>query len=89
MHVLPDSWNNLTSPCLPENPWRIYPWSTFIAMVTTVLTMMMDTVATAYFKQKGLKRMHNHGHGGGATHHDVESEEKQSQLLRYRIVAQV
>ncbi|XP_021853828.2 fe(2+) transport protein 1-like [Spinacia oleracea] len=126
MHVLPDSWNNLTSPCLPENPWRIYPFSTFIAMVTTVLTMMMDTVATAYFKKKGLKRMHAHcgnhdtsgggggggGGGVGAVHHmqspregdmemveqtsykgnkeiDVEYEEKQSQLLRYRIVAQV
>ncbi|XP_021740375.1 zinc transporter 7-like [Chenopodium quinoa] len=121
MHVLPDSWNDLTSPCLPENPWRIYPFSTFIAMVTTVLTMMMDTVATAYFKKKGLKRMHahcgNHGTDNGGSgvgtihhmqspregdmemvdHHDissnkkqgVESEEKQSQLLRYRIIAQV
>lgn len=126
MHVLPDSWDMLTSPCLPENPWRIFPWSTFIAMVTCVLTMMMDTIATAYYKQKGLKRMHNHcggGHGGlgggggdggvGAIHHlespregDMEmvdqshhksdkeqgvvvSQEKESQLLRYRIVAQV
>ncbi|KNA23112.1 hypothetical protein SOVF_027760 [Spinacia oleracea] len=131
MHVLPDSWNNLTSPCLPENPWRIYPWSTFIAMVTTVLTMMMDTVATAYFKKKGLKRMHAHcggGGGGGGNNdtgggvigggvgaiHDMQSpresdmemvdqshnnsnkdelgvakHEKETQLLRYRIVAQV
>ncbi|XP_021726443.1 zinc transporter 7-like [Chenopodium quinoa] len=118
MHVLPDSWNNLTSPCLPENPWRIYPWSTFIAMVTTVLTMMMDTVATAYFKKKGLKRMHahcggNHNIGGGVgvvhnmqspregdmemvdqSHNNnkeqvVVAQEKETQLLRYRIVAQV
>ncbi|KAL2932068.1 Zinc transporter 7 [Bienertia sinuspersici] len=125
MHVLPDSWDDLTSPCLPENPWRIFPMSTFITMVTCVLTMMMDTVATAYFKKKGMKRMHNHGHGGnihddgghvhGAIHH-MESpsprdgsmemvdqsqnkdnqvvatsqvDDKESQLLRYRIVAQV
>ena len=24
MHVLPDSWNDLTSECLSENPWRAY-----------------------------------------------------------------
>lgn len=123
MHVLPDSWNNLTSPCLPDNPWRVFPFSTFITMVTTVLTMMMDTVATAYFRKKGLKRMHAHcgashggvigGGGGGGVHHlespregcememveqnqndgkddqIVVSNEKESQLLRYRIVAQV
>ena len=121
MHVLPDSWNNLTSPCLPDNPWRVFPFSTFITMVTTVLTMMMDTVATAYFRKKGLKRMHAHcgashggviGGGGGGVHHlespregcememveqnqndgkdhIVVSNENESQLLRYRIVAQV
>uniref|UniRef100_A0A803LZY7 Uncharacterized protein n=1 Tax=Chenopodium quinoa TaxID=63459 RepID=A0A803LZY7_CHEQI len=22
MHVMPDSWNDLTSPCLPEKPWK-------------------------------------------------------------------
>ena len=84
--------------------------------------MMMDTVATAYFKKKGMKRMHNHGHGHGvhgAIHHmespnpnaggmemvdqshhvsnkdhhhqsvDTPKDDKESQLLRYRIVAQV
>jgi len=97
---------------------------TLIAMVTTILTMMMDTVATAYYKKRGIKnRFHNHGgHGHGIDHdavnviHNIESpnvnetemvshndsndgnkvvvqdegmDANESQLLRYRIVAQV
>jgi len=115
MHVLPDSWNNLTSECLSENPWRAYPMSTLIAMFTCVLTMMMDTIATSYFRQKGIKSRLSHCHhgaiGGGVVHHmespatgegmemvdpsgvkvghGGDSEDKESQLLRYRIVAQV
>ncbi|KAK9714693.1 hypothetical protein RND81_06G112800 [Saponaria officinalis] len=118
MHVLPDSWENLTSECLPENPWRVFPMTTLIAMFTTVLTMMMDTIATAYFKQQGIKsRMphcggHGHGHGSVGVIQPVDTttseieiskveqndskieqggkmDDKESQLLRYRIVAQV
>ncbi|KAL9234061.1 hypothetical protein vseg_008976 [Gypsophila vaccaria] len=112
MHVLPDSWANLTSECLPENPWRVYPMSTLIAMFTTVLTMMMDTVATAYYKKRGMEHRMLHSHG---VLHNVDTipsgngimevvhnnnneskvvqgptmDDKESQLLRYRIVAQV
>lgn len=96
--------------------------STFIAMVTCVFTMMMDTVATSYFKKRGIKnRLHHCGHGGGANGggvggggvHHLESpsiemvegndgnkvgelavsgvvvEDKETKLLRHRIVAQV
>ncbi|KAF8681742.1 hypothetical protein HU200_045179 [Digitaria exilis] len=27
MHVLPDSFNNLTSPCLPQKPWAEFPFT--------------------------------------------------------------
>ncbi|GAB4836828.1 hypothetical protein Ancab_001742 [Ancistrocladus abbreviatus] len=68
MHVLPDSWNDLSSPCLPESPWKKFPFPTFIAMVSAVATMMMDTIATAYYKKnigaakQGLKLGAVHTH---------------------------
>lgn len=101
--------------------------TTLITMVTCVATMMIDTIATSYFKKRGMKNRLHHcggghhgvvgggGGGGGGVHH-VESpvagegmemvdtndddddhnkdkvvgtEDKESQLLRYRIVAQV
>ncbi|GAB2261773.1 hypothetical protein Droror1_Dr00002770 [Drosera rotundifolia] len=86
MHVLPDSWNDLTSECLSERPWRVFPVTTFIAMVSAVGTMVMDTVATAYYRKRGegvsevvklSSVVHNHGsHGtlGDAHVHDDDGE---------------
>ncbi|XP_074270323.1 putative zinc transporter 8 [Silene latifolia] len=113
MHMLSHAWANLTSECLPENPWRIYPTTTLIAMFTAILTMMMDTIATAYYKKKGMtSKLHHHGDGGHGdgvyVMHHAENDETESveqnndeivqggtvrkkatQLLRYRVVAQV
>ena len=33
MHVLPDSFNDLTSPCLPRRPWAEFPFTAFVAML--------------------------------------------------------
>ncbi|KAL8130011.1 hypothetical protein V2J09_019166 [Rumex salicifolius] len=100
MHVLPDSWADLNSECMPEKPWKEFPFTTFIAMTSAVCTMVMDTVATAYFKKGGGGKLSHsavHGHGGHASTMELEMggrssqevEEKDTQLLRYRIVAQV
>ncbi|XP_074272215.1 putative zinc transporter 8 [Silene latifolia] len=108
MHLLSHSWANLTSQCLPEYPWRMYPMTSLITMFTTVLTMMMDTIATAYYRKKGMtSRLHHHGDGRVYVIHHSENEmklveqsndeillgrivrDKETQLLRYRIVAQV
>ncbi|CAN8272639.1 unnamed protein product [Cochlearia groenlandica] len=43
VHVLPDSFNDLNSKCLPEKPWRKFPFTTFCAMVTAMLTLMADS----------------------------------------------
>lgn len=82
MHVLPDSWNNFNSTCLPAKPWKEFAFPTFIAMVSAVLTMMMDTVATAYFKKRGGGAMHAHSHGTAVHSHrtPVQGDEIEMEL---------
>ncbi|XP_076901336.1 fe(2+) transport protein 1-like [Bidens hawaiensis] len=96
MHVLPDSFNCLTSKCLPENPWRKFPFTTFIAMFSAVFTLMVDSYAMSWYKkckthnqgskdQDLEKKVSGHCHGHGSS----EVDNPQAQLRRYRVVAQV
>ncbi|KAL7103183.1 hypothetical protein ACP275_08G164300 [Erythranthe tilingii] len=50
IHILPDAFRTLTSPCLAEDPWRRFPFAGFIAMVASIGTLMVDTLATAFYK---------------------------------------
>lgn len=52
VHILPDAINNLTSPCLGENPWGNFPFSGFVAMMSAIGTLMIDTFATGYYKRQ-------------------------------------
>ncbi|KAK1408458.1 hypothetical protein QVD17_40249 [Tagetes erecta] len=95
MHVLPDSFDCLTSKCLPENPWGKFPFTTFIAMFSAVLTLMVDSYAMSWYKKckttnQGVKNPDpesktGHCHGHGLSRIDNQA----SQLRRYRVVAQV
>uniref|UniRef100_A0A251S4K8 Putative zinc/iron permease n=2 Tax=Helianthus annuus TaxID=4232 RepID=A0A251S4K8_HELAN len=93
MHVLPDSFDCLTSKCLPEKPWSKFPFTTFIAMFSAVFTLMVDSYAMSWYKKcktpdknqdQELKTLgHSHGHGS------CGNDNPASQLRRYRVVAQV
>ncbi|XP_019154390.1 PREDICTED: zinc transporter 8-like [Ipomoea nil] len=76
IHVLPDAFESLTSPCLKENPWGKFPFSGFVAMVAAIATLMVDTCATSYFSRKSAagagKINSNDNHGGTPS---VENEE--------------
>ncbi|KAI8009000.1 Fe(2+) transport protein 2 [Camellia lanceoleosa] len=105
MHVLPDSFDCLTSECLPENPWKKFPFTTFVAMLSAVMTLMVDSFALSYYKKRCSKvaieesmkkresnglvvELENVGHGHGNV--VVEGGDgSASQLVRYRVVAQV
>lgn len=52
MHVLPDSFNNLSSPCLPKNPWSKFPFTAFVAMLSAVFTLMVDSLMLTFYKRK-------------------------------------
>ncbi|BBH01332.1 zinc transporter 1 precursor [Prunus dulcis] len=41
----------LTSPCLSQKPWGNFPFTGFIAMLSAIGTMMIDTFATSYYRR--------------------------------------
>ncbi|KAG6638928.1 fe(2+) transport protein 1-like [Carya illinoinensis] len=52
MHVLPDSFDMLGSNCLKENPWHKFPFSGFLAMLSAIATLMVDSLATSLYTKK-------------------------------------
>ncbi|KAF8684416.1 hypothetical protein HU200_044310 [Digitaria exilis] len=52
MHVLPDSFNNLTSPCLPTKPWAEFPFTAFVAMLAALFTLMVDSLMLTFYNRK-------------------------------------
>ncbi|XP_075674599.1 zinc transporter 5-like [Castanea sativa] len=45
VHVLPDAYQSLNSPCLSENPWGKFPFMGFVAMVSAIGTLLMEAFA--------------------------------------------
>lgn len=101
IHVLPDAFDSLTSPCLSENPWGKFPFTGFVAMVSAIGTLMVDCLATSYFtrfhlgdKEKAAVEAHEghvhthatHGHSHGIVD---SSGSGPSQLIRHRVITQV
>lgn len=52
MHVLPDSFDMLSSSCLSENPWHKFPFSGFLAMLSAIVTLMVDSMATSFYVRR-------------------------------------
>lgn len=52
MHVLPDSFDMLSSQCLKDNPWHKFPFTGFVAMLSAIMTLMVDSMATSVYSQK-------------------------------------
>ncbi|KAJ1412059.1 Zinc/iron permease [Sesbania bispinosa] len=102
MHVMPDSFDDLTSPCLPQRPWHKFPFTTFIAMLSAVFTLMVDSFSISFFKKKlsssssatsleaaraaEPKELEQFGHSHGLAHVKGVNAE---QLLRYRVVLEL
>ncbi|CAH2034707.1 unnamed protein product [Thlaspi arvense] len=57
MHVLPDSFDMLSSPCLNDNPWHKFPFTGFVAMISAVFTLMVDSITTSVFTKSGRRDM--------------------------------
>ncbi|KAI9391895.1 hypothetical protein POPTR_006G006800v4 [Populus trichocarpa] len=56
IHVLPDAFDSLTSPCLGENPWGKFPFTGFVAMVSAIGTLMVDCLASSYYTRLHLSK---------------------------------
>lgn len=60
VHILPDAFQTLTSPCLEHHgPWLDFPFAGLIAMAASVVTLMMDSLATGYYKKQHMKKSSN------------------------------
>ncbi|KAL1205243.1 Fe(2+) transport protein 1 [Cardamine amara subsp. amara] len=96
MHVLPDSFDMLSSKCLEDNPWHKFPFSGFLAMLSGLVTLVIDSMATSLYTSKNAVGImpHGHGHGHGPAN-DVtlpttkDDDHATAQLLRYRVIAMV
>ncbi|XP_020234348.1 zinc transporter 8 [Cajanus cajan] len=103
IHVLPDAFEKLTSPCLSDHPWGDFPFAGFVAMLAAIGTLMIDSLATAYFKKSSVSEkdavvdeeeqvgghdMHVHTHAThGHAHGSIPSPS--TDLLRHRVISQV
>ncbi|OVA12742.1 Zinc/iron permease [Macleaya cordata] len=67
IHILPDAFDDLTNPCLNENPWGNFPFTGFVAMMSAILTLMVDSLATGYYKRSNLNKQQQQQHGGQTT----------------------
>ncbi|KAL6187861.1 hypothetical protein ACLB2K_039256 [Fragaria x ananassa] len=89
MHVLPDSFNDLTSQCLPQKPWRNFPFTTFVAMLSAVMCMMIDSFSMSRYRKSFIRATRS----DGEVSREMKIEEgfitKEEQLMRHRVVAKV
>ncbi|KAJ6432344.1 hypothetical protein OIU84_019563 [Salix udensis] len=56
IHILPDAFDSLTSPCLAQNPWGAFPFTGFVAMMAAIGTLMVDSFATGVYKRMHFNR---------------------------------
>ncbi|KAL4574172.1 hypothetical protein LXL04_020997 [Taraxacum kok-saghyz] len=104
MHVLPDSFAMLRSVCLAENPWHKFPFTGFVAMLSAIFTLMVDSMATSMYTKTNssvsaeadkvvVAGDHEMAAASGGGHHHSHLNGQQgslgTQLLRYRVVAMV
>nr|GMC78769.1 fe(2+) transport protein 1-like [Ipomoea batatas] len=90
MHVMPDSFNCLRSACLPEKPWKKFPFTTFVDMLSAVLTLMVDSFAMSFYKKHKLDCSARETVSQQQDSHHAAPVDGRgpTQLLRYRVVAQ-
>ncbi|CAN7081302.1 unnamed protein product [Brassica oleracea var. botrytis] len=93
MHVLPDSFDMLSSQCLEENPWHKFPFTGFLAMLSGLITLAIDSMATSLYASKKAVGIIPHGHGHGPENNITlptkDDDSTNAQLLRYRVIAMV
>ncbi|KAL8196493.1 hypothetical protein R6Q57_024788 [Mikania cordata] len=104
MHVLPDSFGMLRSSCLAKKPWQKFPFTGFVAMLSAIFTLMVDSMATSLYTKKNQaivaeggeprdQEMALAGTSDGSMHlhghHHGQKGAIGKQLLRYRVIAMV
>nr|POE75036.1 isoform 2 of zinc transporter 8 [Quercus suber] len=89
IHILPDAFESLSSPCLGQNPWGNFPFTGFVAMLSASARPLSGDE-----EQQGEHESHvhvhthktrGHAHGSAFVVEDLGSVV----LLRHRVISQV
>ncbi|CAI8594460.1 unnamed protein product [Vicia faba] len=99
IHILPDAFEALSSPCIGEKPWKLFPFSSFVTMVTAIGTLIMEALIMGYKKRSEVKKSqpldeNDESHRADDTSHvhniTLASDKLDStNRLRYIIVSQI
>ncbi|KAF3547494.1 hypothetical protein DY000_02009587 [Brassica cretica] len=54
VHVLPDSFEMLSSECLNDDPWHKFPFAGFVAMLSGLATLAIDSITTSFVLELGI-----------------------------------
>ncbi|URE48557.1 zinc transporter [Musa troglodytarum] len=52
VHMLHGAESSLTHPCLPDSPWRRFPFAGFVAMLAALGTLVVDFLGTQFYERK-------------------------------------
>ncbi|CAL9769044.1 unnamed protein product [Musa acuminata subsp. burmannicoides] len=52
VHMLHGAESSLTHPCLPDSPWRRFPFAGFGAMLAALGTLVVDFLGTQFYERK-------------------------------------
>lgn len=97
IHIIPQAFKRLSSPCLGDDIWVDFPVAGFVAMLATVATLLFETSAAALQVRAAVTKVvgdvedietdgggvHGHGHVHGMLSDD------DAEVRRYRIISQV
>jgi zinc transporter 1/2/3 len=104
VHILPDAFEKLGSPCLVDGPWQKFPFTGLIAMLAAIATLVVDTIATGYFQRAqaaktaavvvvgDVETSGGHAHGMSsvvAAAATTSNGDDSTQLIRHRVISQV
>ncbi|KAI4992852.1 hypothetical protein ZWY2020_007165 [Hordeum vulgare] len=104
VHILPEAFERLGSPCLVDGPWQKFPFAGLVTMLGAIATLVVDTIATGYFQREHAKNSSaaignldpaeseqahgGHSHGVSAIIASSSSDDG-AKLIRHRVISQV
>lgn len=56
VHILPEAFRSLGSPCLGDSPLRKFPSAGFVSMMSAIGTMVVDSLATGFYRRAALSK---------------------------------
>ncbi|XP_050233366.1 zinc transporter 3-like [Mercurialis annua] len=95
IHILPDAFESLSSSCIGDNAWNHFPFPGFIAMLSAIATLMLDTCATSYYTRSLFNKTHplnsndDEKNDKIGAHDSVIDDYFQSQFFRHRVISPV